>query len=546
MPRINHFTIKDSNIFIKDFNSKSFLYHKKDKKDYGFTDINIIFAYNGYWKSSFTALLKNKSWKKDILWNDYSSDIKDKKNLWKINLRWFLDKNKNEEIISNDNIKWKVIVFDKYFVEKNLYIPTYLWKSAEKKKNEKFKNKLLLLWTNIRNLFEEYQRLKENIDLLKKLSKEVTNTEEKIKEKSILERIKTKLTEQDEIELIDEYIENINSSIEKLNNLINENNVLLKYKIGNNIDLGLLKSDIVEKEKEFNNYLENIQVEQENISQDLEDINFYLDDLWFSHLKLSFKENIWWDEELTNAFVVLNKWKEIDLKQLSEWELKAIWLALFFTLLYKNQDKIKDCIIVFDDPVNSYDHKKRIKLSNFIKKFFDFDIKDKNISTVNQIFILTHDNLFYKFLNKNIKSNIKRVYMIDKSRNWSYFIKYNDKDIYGTYKKELKEFIDNLDNIKNDFNNIEATISTNLAKLRYIVEYAIKEKIFNESADWMSNILSWINWLRDKLVKLTDKQLKNLQDIYDFCSAGWLHQQDEVVSIEMLAEYINKFDKFNL
>jgi len=542
MPKITHFKVKDSNVFINDLDTKNFLYHKKDKNDYWFTDINIIFAYNGYWKSSFTSLLKNKSWKKDILWNNYLSDIKEKKSLWKITLKWFINKNKKEETISNDDIKWKVIVFDKYFIEKNLYIPTYLWKSAEKKKNEKFKNKLLLLWTNIRDLFEWYQKLKNEKELLEKLLKETINVEEKIEEKAILEKIKTRLTEENEIELIDQYIDNINSSIGKLDNFINENNPLLKYKIDNNIDLDLLNSNIKKIENEFDKYLKNIQAEQENISQDLKEINSYLDDLWFLHLELFFKK-IWEDEELTNAFVVLNKWEEIDLKQLSEWELKAVWLSLFFTLLNKNQEKIDDSIVIFDDPVNSYDHKKRVKLTNFIKNFFN--ITDKGISKVKQVFILTHDNLFYKFLNKNIKYNVKRTYMIDKSNIWSYFVKYDYKDIFNTYKKELKEFVDNFDNIKGDLDNLEATISTNLAKLRYIVEYAIREKIFNENTDGISNMIWWINNLKKKLSKLTDDKLEKLQKIYDFCSAGWLHQQDEIISSESLIENIKEFNKFN-
>lgn len=34
MVKIKQFKIKDSNVFIKDFDSKNFLYYKKDKKDY--------------------------------------------------------------------------------------------------------------------------------------------------------------------------------------------------------------------------------------------------------------------------------------------------------------------------------------------------------------------------------------------------------------------------------------------------------------------------------------------------------------------------------
>ena len=543
MVKIKQFKIKDSNVFIKDFDSKNFLYYKKDKKDYWFSNINVIFAYNGYWKSSFTALLKNKSGKKDILWNDYSSDIKEKWKLWNLTIKWLKSNNKKEESISSNDIKWKIIVFDKYFVEKNLYIPTYLWKSAEKKKNEKLKNKLLLLWTNIKNLFVNYQEIKNDLDILQKLLKGNNDIEEKLQEKIILEKIRENLIKPDEIDLINRYIDNIDTTLNKYKIFISENKILTKYIDRDNINLDLLQKDIKNKEEEFNNYLRNIQTEQENIAQDLWEINSYLHDLWFSHLKISFKKDLSWKEELTNAFIVLNKLEEIDLKQLSEWELKAIWLALFFTLLNKNWDEIKDCIVVFDDPVNSYDHKKRIKLTNFVKDFFN--ITNDKLSKVDQIFILTHDNLFYKFLNKNIKSEKKRTYMIDKSINWSYFIKYNDKDIYNTYKGELKEFLDNFDKIKKDFNNIEAIISMNLAKLRYVVEYTIKEKIFNESADGMSNMLWWIKNLKKKLNNLTPEKLQKLQWIYDFCSVGWLHQQDEIVSPEMLVEYITIFNSFN-
>jgi len=543
MPKITHFKVEDSDVFIDNFDSKDFLFYKKkkEKKDYWFDNINIIFAYNGYWKSSFTALLKDKAWKKDNLWNDYLSDIKEKWELWDLTIKWFKDNkdNKGEKIISNIDIKWKVIVFDKYFVEKNLYIPSYLWKTAEKKKNEKFKNKLLLLWINIKKFFEEYQNLKDELDLLKDLFKKNSDIKEEMEEKEILEKIKLNLIEQDEIKLIDKYVENIDISISKLDSLVSKNSILSKYKIDNNINLNLLQEDIIEKEENFNNYFKNIQAEQKNISQDLEEMNSYLNNLWFSHLNLRFKDNIWTNEELTNAFVVLNKLEEINLKQLSEWELKAIWLALFFTLLNKNHNKIKDCIVIFDDPVNSYDHKKRVKLSYFIKDFFWID-NDK-IKKVNQIFILTHDNLFYKFLNKSLSVTGKRTYMIDKSSIWSYIIKYDDKDVYKSFKTDLKEFIDK----KNSDNNIESIITINLTKLRYVVEYTIKEEIFNESSNEISNILWWIKNLKKKLDKLDKKKLDDLQDIYNFCSAGWLHKQDDVVSPELVREYIEKFIRLN-
>ncbi len=548
MPKITHFSIKESNIFIDWFDSKTFLIRKKEKKDYGFSNVNIIFAYNGYGKSSFTALLKKQAWWSDVLWNDYKSDLKEKWKLWSLNIKGFIDNNQKEGKISKDNLKWKVIVFDKYFVERNLYIPTYLGKSAEKKKNEKFKNKLLLLWKWIKNLFEDYQKIKDEIDILSELLSQFENLEEKQAEKEVLERILLKLTEEDEIQLINKYIEDIDKTLKKRYFEFIEKNkeICKKYLLENNkIDQEKLKNDLQEKKGKLNDYLYSIKKEQKEVSEDLKEINDYLEKLWFEHLKLTFKEKIWEKEELTSAFVVKNNKREIDLKQLSEWELKAIWLALFFALLNKNQDKIKDCIVVFDDPVNSYDHKKRVKLANFIRDFFK--ISNNNISKVSQIFILTHDNLFYKFLNKSIKSDTKRVYMIDKSSKWSYIVKYNDKDIYDVFKQDLIDFVNKQDEIKNDIDNIEATIAENLAKLRYVVEYTIKEKIFNESSDWISNLIWSIGTLHNKLNNLSQwDKLRKLQNIYDFCSAWWLHQQDELVSLENLVDNIRTFNSFNL
>jgi len=100
MVKIKHLTIKDSSIFIEWFDTKKFLFQKKEKKDYGFSDVNIIFAYNGYGKSSFTALLKTKAKKSDVLWNDYKPDLKEKWKLWSLSIRGFVDNNQKEKVVS--------------------------------------------------------------------------------------------------------------------------------------------------------------------------------------------------------------------------------------------------------------------------------------------------------------------------------------------------------------------------------------------------------------------------------------------------------------
>lgn len=103
-------------------------------------------------------------------------------------------------------------------------------------------------------------------------------------------------------------------------------------------------------------------------------------------------------------------------KNLSEGEKSAIAFAYFLVLLESDIEKLKQSIIVIDDPISSLDANHIAQVSSLINSFFfrrniDNTNPDKVANCFSQLFILTHNFEFYNFIHdaNNIKRKKKEV-----------------------------------------------------------------------------------------------------------------------------------------
>jgi len=135
---------------------------------------------------------------------------------------------------------------------------------------------------------------------------------------------------------------------------------------------------------------------------------------------------------------------------LSEGEKTVISLVYFFSKLKENDNKIKNTIIVFDDPISSFDSNHLFSAAHFIKDFF----KEEEKKAL-QLFILTHNFYFFSLINDWIDSDDnKNVYsfkIIDRKGKRSAIIENADNAIkyfkseYHYLFSEIKKYCEAAD-----------------------------------------------------------------------------------------------------
>jgi predicted ATPase, possibly involved in inorganic ion transport len=219
--------------------------------------------------------------------------------------------------------------------------------------------------------------------------------------------------------------------------------------------------------------------------------------------------------------LILNNHKNIE-DILSEGEQKAAALALFISeiSLSKNQSTI-----IFDDPVNSLDHRIMNKFSELL------------LSLENQIIIFTHNKMFLdSFMTSKLghmckntnggcnKDKGKHVYLyetVSEGKVRKGIIKLKHTENLNTYISDIKQSL------------TESPLSDNskqliCGKLRRAVEFAIDEIILNNQIPTkFSNKLNRINWDELKKIENDSKTIETLHDIHGRCSGGALHNGTE-------------------
>lgn len=218
------------------------------------------------------------------------------------------------------------------------------------------------------------------------------------------------------------------------------------------------------------------------------------------------------------------------LKDLSEGERQSIALSYFLASLKKENNK-KSKIVVFDDPINSFDAGRRKQAAELIYK---------EAVNFGQLFIFTCDSLFKSYCLKvcNKKLGDKRnFYYILKSASSS--IHYRSKELMSVYSSFIK-----------DFRNINSVTGTDDKiveygqKLRYCLE-EIKDRHLGYSEDKFECILDKVQC--GKIGALVEK-IDDIRELYSYCNVGGLAHfpKDGQTSWSELKIQIDKYMKLGL
>ena len=224
---------------------------------------------------------------------------------------------------------------------------------------------------------------------------------------------------------------------------------------------------------------------------------------------------------------------------LSEWEKKAVCLALFFAEILSEWDQIP---IILDDPVTSLDHKLSDNVANVIIE----------TGLQNQTIIFTHNQTFLESLiywwNQNAQSHVCKnynsnwcnstwkhilIYTIEKqnSLKTGKVFKYNEQCLDYFIKKAKEE-------LKSNWAN--ATVCHNL---KSAIEYYIDEKVFNNQIPRKySKNKENIYWDQLKQIGNTKYNINVLKTHWDNLSSRGTHlsyqQQNNPLDADELNEII--------
>ena len=205
---------------------------------------------------------------------------------------------------------------------------------------------------------------------------------------------------------------------------------------------------------------------------------------------------------------------------LSEGEQKATALALYLAEITLSKNK---STIVFDDPVNSLDHRMMQ------------DLADLLMSIDNQIIVFTHNKMFldcfectkFGHICKGIesacsKSRGKHIYLYETQSEGK-----NRKGvIIEKNAQTLKYYVDEVGKMlkESPFTKFDDVC----IKLRRGVETAIDEVVFNnQTPTKLSNKNSRINWDALKKISNDESLIDGLQEIHNRVSGGELHNGSE-------------------
>ena len=265
-------------------------------------------------------------------------------------------------------------------------------------------------------------------------------------------------------------------------------------------------------------------------------------ELLTENLKTTFKKELKWlwlnlDIELKKVWS--SKWKvsnELIISQnhsinniLSEWEQKAVALALFIS-----ESKISkiNAPIIFDDPINSLDHK--------IASYFT----ERLLLLENQIIIFNHNKLFIDTFETSKDNHIcKDINWNCRNSKWKHISIYevisewkNSKWILKNYKKnDLKNNLKEIDKLlkKSPFDEHEKVSSL----LRKSIECYIDEKILNRQVPTKysnkNNRIDW-NWLKE--IKIDKDIINKLKEIHSRLSwwilHNWIENEENPIELE--------------
>lgn len=202
---------------------------------------------------------------------------------------------------------------------------------------------------------------------------------------------------------------------------------------------------------------------------------------------------------------------------LSEWEKKAVCLALFFAEIISEWNNIP---IIFDDPVTNLDH--------FIKDWFSKLIWE--MSSTNQIIVFTHDIIFAKMIHSALGENDSLCcHYIEKISSWSWKVHKNTTPKMGDSESAFKTACESIESIQ-DWDNLkekQKKISFAFNELRKATEYLIEEKLFAKSITRFDDHIKVQNLLE---ISFNDTIIDRIVNLHGKISEKWdMHWKSDTV-----------------
>lgn len=277
-------------------------------------------------------------------------------------------------------------------------------------------------------------------------------------------------------------------------------------------------------------------------------VNIYLKHFGIDHFEIDRDK----DKQTNNLIVYYTNGKlknKID-TSLSEGEKTALAFAYFVSKLRvekleSNNIGFQDCIIVIDDPISSLDDNRLFQTANLIDSLLFYSSSDAN-HYPDQLFVLSHNITFIKYLSNALKGNDKLsgkdVNLIN-----DYFLNHNTpkikniptglRNFTNTYIIKLNEIIAFRDG-KSDYQNAKNYLAN---YIRIVLEtfLSFKLAIVNESNDRLPGLTHLINKIVSEFNNIDDieidgirkdtviKRLNHLKKIADHESHGSIHKAEE-------------------
>jgi hypothetical protein len=205
---------------------------------------------------------------------------------------------------------------------------------------------------------------------------------------------------------------------------------------------------------------------------------------------------------------------------LSEGEQKAVALSIFIAEVRMQSQNNP---IIFDDPVNSLDHK---IASNFAKRILELD-NQSIVFTHNKLFLDSFETASGAHICKNLIANGcnkqgKHIYLYTvqaESKNSKGIISNRQEDKAITHFTNAKQYLD-----ESPFSQHNEVAS----KLRKTVECLIDEKVFNGQVPTkFTSKNNRIHWDSLKDLKNEHELIDSLREIHDRVSGGEMHNGTE-------------------
>ncbi|OXB10248.1 hypothetical protein B0A81_04380 [Flavobacterium plurextorum] len=304
---------------------------------------------------------------------------------------------------------------------------------------------------------------------------------------------------------------------------------------------GILTTELTALDSERN-------IEIAKLNAESKYVNIYLKHFGIDHFEIDTDKN----KPTNNLIVHYTNGKQknkID-TSLSEGEKTALAFAYFVSKLRvekleSNNVGFQDCIIVIDDPISSLDDNRLFQTANLIDSLLFYSSNDTN-HYPKQLFVLSHNITFIKYLSNALKGNDK-LSGKDVSLINDYFLNHNApkikniptglRNFTNTYIIKLNEIIAFRDS-KLDYQNAKNYLAN---YIRIVLEtfLSFKLAIVNESNDRLPGLTHLITKMVSEFNNIDDieidgirkdtviKRLNHLKKIADHESHGSIHKAEE-------------------